>query len=100
MTDIGELRSLTDEVRSRGVTVHDLDALADPNAGYERWMPVLVDLIDALKEQARRGDVHAHGLAGRADLLATDLQNDRAMLAIRQLRERRIKTVDLTGGSS
>lgn len=76
MIDIGELRSLADEIRSRGLAVHDLDSLTDPNAGYERWMPVLVDLIDALKDDAHGGDARAQGLAERADRLATDLQNE------------------------
>jgi len=76
MTNVDELRSLADEIRSKGVAVHDLDALADPNTGYERWMPVLVDLLDVLKEHAHGGDVRAQGLAERVDRLTTDLQND------------------------
>jgi lysozyme family protein len=76
MAAIKELQSTAREARSLGVVIDDLDALDDASAGYDRWMRALIDLVDALGEQADRGDKKAGDLSERADQLAADLLNE------------------------
>jgi lysozyme family protein len=76
MAERGSLRAVAEDARALGVNVGNLDALKDAGGGYDRWMPVLVDLIDTLKEQARGGNGQARDLAERADRLTAEIQNE------------------------